>query len=147
MEDELDAIARTEIQERWDVFDADGERVGEVSEVHDTAFTLETTVGGSVEVDFTDVESADDGCHGLERPRSRHDPVVPGDARGELVRDQWLADQGEQKALSHPRGNGQPCNAADRLRPEPGPCQRVRQCADERELDPVDLEPSWIDQR
>jgi hypothetical protein len=61
MEDELDAIARTEIQERWDVFDADGERVGEVSEVHDTAFTLETTVGGSVEVDFTDVESADDG--------------------------------------------------------------------------------------
>jgi hypothetical protein len=60
MEDELDAIARTEIQERWDVFDADGERVGEVSEVHDTAFTLET-VGGSVEVDFTDVESADDG--------------------------------------------------------------------------------------
>jgi hypothetical protein len=32
-----------------------------VSEVHDTAFTLETTVGGSVEVDFTDVESADDG--------------------------------------------------------------------------------------
>jgi hypothetical protein len=38
----------------------DGERVGEVSEVHDTAFTLET-VGGSVEVDFTDVESADDG--------------------------------------------------------------------------------------
>jgi hypothetical protein len=45
MEDGLDAIARTEIQERWTVFDADGERVGEVSEVHETAFTLETTVG------------------------------------------------------------------------------------------------------
>ena len=59
--DELDEIARIEIQERWDVFDADGERVGEVGEVHDTAFTLETTVGGAIDVDFTDVESADDG--------------------------------------------------------------------------------------
>ena len=61
MEDELDAIARTEIQERWDVFDADGERVGEVAEVHDTSFTLQTTIGASLDVDFTDVESADDG--------------------------------------------------------------------------------------
>ena len=61
MEDELDAIARTEIQERWDVFDADGERVGEVGAVHDTAFTLDTAVGRSLEIDFTDVESADDG--------------------------------------------------------------------------------------
>lgn len=59
--DELGEIARIEIQQRWDVFDADGERVGEVAEVHDTAFTLATTVGGSVDVDFTDVESADDG--------------------------------------------------------------------------------------
>ena len=61
MEDELDAIARTEIQERWDVFDADGERVGEVGAVHDTAFTLDTSVGRSLEIDFSDVESADDG--------------------------------------------------------------------------------------
>ena len=59
--DELDEIARFEIQEGWDVFDADGERIGEVAEVHDTSFTLETTVGGAIDVDFTDVESADDG--------------------------------------------------------------------------------------
>ena len=61
MEDELDEIARTEIQERWDVFDADGVRVGEVSQVHSGSFSVETTVGGALEVDFTDVESADDG--------------------------------------------------------------------------------------
>jgi hypothetical protein len=59
--DELDEIARIEIQEGWDVFDADGERIGEVAEVHDTAFTLETTVGGALDVNFTNVESADDG--------------------------------------------------------------------------------------
>ena len=59
--DELDAVARTEIQERWDVFDADGERVGEVAEVHETSFVLATTVGGSMQISFTDVESADDG--------------------------------------------------------------------------------------
>lgn len=59
--DELDEIARFEIQEGWDVFDADGERIGEVAEVHDTAFTLETTTGDALDVDFTDVESADDG--------------------------------------------------------------------------------------
>jgi len=59
--DELDAVARAEIQERWDVFDADGERIGEVTEVHETSFVLETTVGGTVQIDFTDIESADDG--------------------------------------------------------------------------------------
>ena len=59
--DELDEIARIEIQEGWDVFDADGERIGEVTNMHDTSFTLKTTVGGAVDVDFTDVESADDG--------------------------------------------------------------------------------------
>jgi hypothetical protein len=59
--EELDEIARSEIQERWDVFDADGERIGEVAEVHSVSFAVETSVGGSVEIDFTDVESADDG--------------------------------------------------------------------------------------
>ena len=59
--DELDEIARIEIQEGWDVFDADGERIGEVANMHDTSFTLKTTVGGAVDVDFTDVESVDDG--------------------------------------------------------------------------------------
>lgn len=59
--DELDEIARIEIQEGWDVFDADGERIGEVANMHDTSFTLKPTVGRAVDVDFTDVESADDG--------------------------------------------------------------------------------------
>ena len=59
--DELDEIARIEIQEGWDVFDADGERIGEVANMQDTSFTLKTTAGGAVDVDFTDVESADDG--------------------------------------------------------------------------------------
>ena len=59
--DELDEIAQTEIQERWDVLDADGQLIGEVSEVHSRSFSVETSVGGSVEIAFTDVESADDG--------------------------------------------------------------------------------------
>ena len=59
--DELDEVARSEIQERWDVFDADGGRVGEVAEVHESSFVLETSVGGSLQIDFADVESADDG--------------------------------------------------------------------------------------
>jgi hypothetical protein len=59
--DELDAIARTEIQPGWEVLDADDERIGEVSEVHETSFSVTTTVGTTVQVDFTDVESADDG--------------------------------------------------------------------------------------
>lgn len=58
---ELDEVARSEIQERWDVFDADGERLGEVVEVHDSSFVLETSVGGSLQIGFADVESADDG--------------------------------------------------------------------------------------
>lgn len=59
--DELDAIAQTEIQKGWDVLDADDEHIGEVSEVHTGSFTVDTGLGGTVEVDFTDVESADDG--------------------------------------------------------------------------------------
>ena len=59
--DELDEIARFEIQEGWDVLDADGELVGKVGEVHGESFTLETMVGGREEISYTDVESADDG--------------------------------------------------------------------------------------
>ena len=59
--DELDAIARTEIQPGWDVYDADGERIGEVGDVHTGSFTVEGVTGARLDVDFTDVESADDG--------------------------------------------------------------------------------------
>lgn len=59
--DELDEIARFEIQEGWDVLDADGEPVGAVDDVHDQSFTLRTSVGGIMEIAFGDVESADDG--------------------------------------------------------------------------------------
>jgi uncharacterized protein (UPF0218 family) len=59
--DELDAIARTEIQPGWEVVDADDERIGEVADVHETSFDVTTPVGTTLRVDFTDVESADDG--------------------------------------------------------------------------------------
>ena len=59
--DELDAIARTEIQPGWEVIDADDQHVGEVSDVHETSFSFQTSVGTTLRVDFTDVESADDG--------------------------------------------------------------------------------------
>jgi hypothetical protein len=59
--DELDEIARTEIQEGWDVLDADGEPVGRVGAVHSESFALDTSVGDHREISFTDVESADDG--------------------------------------------------------------------------------------
>jgi hypothetical protein len=59
--DELDEIARFEIQERWDVFDADDQLIGQVAEVHGGSFTLLTAVGGRIDIPFTDVESADDG--------------------------------------------------------------------------------------
>ncbi len=61
MDDEHDAVARMEIQERWDVFDADGERVGEVGSVGETSFLLESSVGTPLEISFGDIESADDG--------------------------------------------------------------------------------------
>lgn len=59
--DELDEIARFEIQEGWNVLDADGESVGVVDTVHDESFTLRTSVGGTIDIPFSDVESADDG--------------------------------------------------------------------------------------
>ena len=59
--DELDAIARTEIQAGWDVYDADGKRIGDVAEVHAENFSVEAVTGARLDVNFTDVESADDG--------------------------------------------------------------------------------------
>ncbi len=59
--DELNEVAGQEIQQRWDVIDADGERVGEVAEVGTTSFVLETSVGTRLDIGFTDIESADDG--------------------------------------------------------------------------------------
>jgi hypothetical protein len=59
--DELDAIARFEIQEGWEVLDADDERIGKVVQMHTGSFTIETQTGGRREIPFTDVESADDG--------------------------------------------------------------------------------------
>lgn len=63
--DELDEVARTEIQERWEVLDADGEHIGQVAEVHASSFTLESSIGRRIEIDFRDVESADDGTVAL----------------------------------------------------------------------------------
>ena len=59
--DELNEVAGQEIQQRWDVIDADGERVGEVAEVGKTSFVLETSVGTRLKIGFADIESADDG--------------------------------------------------------------------------------------
>ena len=59
--DELNEVAGQEIQQRWDVIDADGERVGEVAEVRERSFALETSVGTRLKIGFADIESADDG--------------------------------------------------------------------------------------
>jgi hypothetical protein len=59
--DELDAIAQTEIQQGWEVLDADDQPIGRVSAVHTASFSVETSIGGTREIPFTDVESADGG--------------------------------------------------------------------------------------
>ena len=59
--DELDEIAQAEIQKGWEVFDADGQRIGEADDVHSASFTVDGGMGHLTEVSFTDVESADDG--------------------------------------------------------------------------------------
>ena len=63
MPDELEAIARTEIQKGWEVFDADGEKVGKVEDVGSTSFLMRGIgpVPATVEIGFAEVESADDG--------------------------------------------------------------------------------------
>ena len=59
--DELDEIARFEIQDGWDVLDADGEPIGTVDAVHDESLTLRSSVGTTMDIGFGDIESADDG--------------------------------------------------------------------------------------
>jgi hypothetical protein len=57
--DELDEIARFEIQEGWDVLDADGESIGTVDWFATRASRCAPV--GSMDIAFTDVESADIG--------------------------------------------------------------------------------------
>jgi hypothetical protein len=61
--DELDAVARTEIQPGWHVLDADGTPIGTVERVHDTAFAVRVAgpVETTIDVGFDEIESADDG--------------------------------------------------------------------------------------
>ncbi len=61
--DEFDAVARTEVQPGWHVYDADRQLIGTVERVSDVSFSVRP--GGPVEtlidVAFGDIESADDG--------------------------------------------------------------------------------------
>lgn len=61
--DELDAVARTEIQPGWHVYDADGLLIGTVDRVGDVGFSVHATgpVETTVDVGFDDIEGADDG--------------------------------------------------------------------------------------
>lgn len=61
--DELDAVARTEIQPGWEVYDADDQLVGTVQEIGDASFTVRTEgpVDAVIGVAYRDIESADDG--------------------------------------------------------------------------------------
>jgi hypothetical protein len=61
--DELNEIARHEIQPGWDVFTADDELLGTVDQVSDASFTVANTSGAGnvLEMTFADVESAGDG--------------------------------------------------------------------------------------
>ena len=61
--DELNEIARHEIQPGWDVFTADDELLGTVDQVSDVSFTVANTSGAAnlLEMTFEDVESAGDG--------------------------------------------------------------------------------------
>lgn len=61
--DELDAVARTEIQPGWHVYDADGQLIGSVDRVSDQSFSVRS--GGpretTISIGFDDIEGADDG--------------------------------------------------------------------------------------
>jgi hypothetical protein len=61
--DELDAIAHNEVQPGSHVYDGDGQLIGSVERVGDTAFTLRLNgpVDATVEIGFDEIESADDG--------------------------------------------------------------------------------------
>lgn len=61
--DELDAVARTEVQPGWHVYDVDGQLIGSVDRVSDASFSVRSTGPGApiLDVGFDDIESADDG--------------------------------------------------------------------------------------
>jgi hypothetical protein len=61
--DELDAVARTEVQPGWHVYDVDGQLIGSVDRVNDSSFSVRPAGPGgtTVDVGFDDIESADDG--------------------------------------------------------------------------------------
>lgn len=61
--DELDAVAHSEVQPGAHVYDGDGQLIGSVESVGDTAFTLRLNgpVDATVQIDFDEIESADDG--------------------------------------------------------------------------------------
>lgn len=61
--DELDAVAHTEVQPGSHVYDADGQLIGTVEAVRDTAFTVRVAgpVDATMEIAFDEIESADDG--------------------------------------------------------------------------------------
>ena len=75
---ELNEVARMEIQPGWEVYTADGESLGEVDSVGDTSFTVAGMAGsgGVLEVAFDDVESADDGRVTLMLSRDEIQPQV-----------------------------------------------------------------------
>ena len=61
--DELDAVARTEVQPGWHVYDVDGQLIGSVDRVSDSSFSIRPASPGgtTVDVGFDEIESADDG--------------------------------------------------------------------------------------
>ncbi len=60
--DELNAVAHTELQPGWDVYDVDGDLIGTVEEVGETSFTVLSAgpVSMTLAVAFDDIESADE---------------------------------------------------------------------------------------
>ena len=61
--DELDAVARTEVQPGWHVYDVDGQLIGSVDRVSDASYSVRSAGPGgpTLDVGFDDIESADDG--------------------------------------------------------------------------------------
>jgi hypothetical protein len=75
---ELNEIAAREIQRGWDVLTSDEEQVGTVDDVGDSSFTVAGLAGsgGVLEIEFDDVESADDGRVILALSRDELMPAV-----------------------------------------------------------------------
>jgi hypothetical protein len=102
MTDELDAVARTEVQAGWDVYSADEDRLGEVDDVFDDGFTVRLTAGGTVRVDFSDIESADDGRVDLTLSNDEL-PALQGDAPMRPAQAEGAEDPSEDAGERPPR--------------------------------------------